>query len=175
MFSFLSWAQIWIRIGLEMNDYALCTQAAACWFAVCMSALSSHLVYKADTRRWRRKKNGWFKRSKINNWSPCKMETWQFEWDFGRVVSSLSWRPWLTVLGLPLLQLLPELLPLLLHPAQLLAAPPAEAVQPLSQSVQPVPLQEHRLHLGLQLLGTAEVITCTGAPRGKTLRCRNAR
>lgn len=63
------------------------------------------------------------------------------------------------------LQLLPELLPLLLHPGQLLAAPRAQAAQPLGQSLQPVPLQVHRLHLRLQLLGTAEVITCSQAPR----------
>lgn len=67
--------------------------------------------------------------------------------------------------GLPVLQLQPELLPLLLHPGQLLAAARAEAVQPPGQHLQAVPLQVHRLHLRLQLLGTAEVITCTGAPQ----------
>lgn len=68
----------------------------------------------------------------------------------------------LTVPGLLLLQLLPQLLLLLLHPDQLLAAPQAEAVQPLGQRLQPIPLLVHRLHLCLQLLGAAEVITCTG-------------
>lgn len=90
------------------------------------------------------------------NFYPAALRREQLVW---------SWPQTLTVLGLPLLQLLPELLPLLLHPGQLLAAPRAEAVQPLGQSLQPVPLQVHRLHLGLQLLGTAEVITCTSAPQ----------
>ena len=65
----------------------------------------------------------------------------------------------LTVLGHALLQLLLQLLLLLLHPGQLLAVPSTQAVEPLGQAFQTLPLCVHPPHLSLQLPGTAEVIT----------------